>query len=716
MNYKQIIFLIPAILLHQLLTAQTETYTIEKTTFSSDEYDEFAPVFYRSGLVFCTNRNTGLAEYKTSQNVKFIQIYYADSVNGSSKKRPQLFSKELRTRLNDGPASFSSHGDTIYFSRNLIADGNLKSISSSRNKLGIYFAVREGNKWTRIREMRFNNEWYNISTPCISHDGKRVYFASDKPEGHGGSDLYYSEWKDDFWNDPVNLGPVINTKGNEAYPYISASGELFFSSDGHPGRGGKDIFYSRMKDDKWQIPLPLDPPVNSKYDDFALVADSMMCGGYFSSNREKSIDIYRFKTLLPQIFYTEVQKENKYCFIFSDTGAIHADTLNLRYVWDFGDGKKAYGAVVDHCFPGPGNYNVRLDLIDRASGNLFFSKMASKIRLKDFEQPYINSPEAVIAGESVDFDGSDSFLPGFKILGYSWDTGDMNRMQGESIKHVFRQSGEYHVKLGLKVQSVSTGIVQNMGVSKKIVVFNDQQEAAGYLAKLTVEKNQKPDYRHYPNVVIQTEYSAEEEFKKNAVFRIQLLSSDKSVGISSDLFRNIPEKYSVREETDNKTGTYNYFTDDEYLQLMYTCPAFREISGTGFKNIRISMEMVSDPVKKELFHLMKNYGIQADLYFDTYNRLRSTAYLMLDQVVILMNRNPGIRLEIGVHTDNQGSAAANLKLSQTRAQVMVNYLVNRGINVKRLATKGYGGVKPVASNLTENDRKQNRRIELRMIE
>ncbi len=170
---------------------------------------------------------------------------------------------------------------------------NSLSFPSGRNKLGIFYAVLEGKKWTKIRELRFNNEWYNVTTPYLSPDGKRLYFASDKPEGYGGSDLYYCEWKNDYWSDPVNLGPVINTKGNESYPFVNPAGELLFSSDGHPGLGGKDIFFSRPKDNDWLPPVRLDPPVNSQYDDFGIITDSLMSEGYFSSKRNKSVDIFQ---------------------------------------------------------------------------------------------------------------------------------------------------------------------------------------------------------------------------------------------------------------------------------------------------------------------------------------------------------------------------------------------------------------------------------------
>ena len=217
--------------------AQQETYTVKKAPFSSDKYDEYSPVFYMNGIVFCTNCNSGISNYSNSKNERLFNLFYIDTVGRTAGRRPKLFSKDLTTKFNDGPVTFSSKGDTIYYSRNLEVKGKLGELSSGRNKLGIFSALKLGNKWTKIRELRINNEWYNVSTPWLSPDCKRLFFASDKPDGFGGSDLYYSNWKNGYWSDPVNMGPVINTIGNEAYPFVNPAGELFFSSDGHPGFG-----------------------------------------------------------------------------------------------------------------------------------------------------------------------------------------------------------------------------------------------------------------------------------------------------------------------------------------------------------------------------------------------------------------------------------------------------------------------------------------------
>ena len=119
-----------------------------------------------------------------------------------------------------------------------------------------------------------------------------------------------------------------------------------------------------------------------------------------------------------------MQKENNYCSTFRDNGSIVIDTVNLKYRWSFGDEKSSTGAKVSHCFPGPGNYTVRLDIVERETGKLFFTKLIYTLQLRDFEQPYIQSPDFAVKGENVSFDGLKSFLPGYQILSYSWDFGD----------------------------------------------------------------------------------------------------------------------------------------------------------------------------------------------------------------------------------------------------------------------------------------------------
>lgn len=692
-----------------------ESYTISRAPFSVKKYSEYSPAFYMDKIVFSANRKKNLTGYANLSDEGFFNIYYADTTD-KKKAKVKLFSKDLKTRLNDGPVTFSSGGDTVYFSRNLIVKGSLNELSSNRNKLGIFMAVKENDRWTKIREFRHNNEWYNVTTPFLTHDGKRLYFASDKSGGYGGSDLYYCEWKDGFWDEPVNLGETINTSGNEAYPFVNSSGELFFSSDGHPGMGGRDIFVSKQVGNTWLKPVALDPPINSEFDDFGIITDTLVNEGYFSSNREGSISIYHFASNFPQIFYSDFQKENQHCFLFQDSGRINADTSFLQFRWDMGDGTFINGDEVRHCYSAPGNYKVKLDILDRETERIFFSKLDYDLDLKDYEQAYIYSPDFASKGSEIEFNAMKSNLPGTIILDFAWDFGDGNRVAGEPIvKHSYNKSGKYNVNLILTFRSEISGTLKRTIVSKPLMILNDQSEAEAYAAEKNAADNEVPDIMNYNNAFVNINYSAEKHFQKDAVFVLELLTSPEKIELNDEKFSKIPSKYTIKERFDADDSMYHYFTDQQ-LEMMFTYPAFNEIVNSGYNDVQVKLYILKDPIERELYSLKRNYGTMADTYFDTYGRLTSTAYLFLDQVVILMNRHQDIRMEVGVHTDNLGTAANNLKLSQTRAQTMVNYLINRGINAQRLTAKGYGDVYPVAPNVYEADRRFNRRLDFRIIQ
>src|SRR5450759_1872926 len=147
--------------LQQFVLGQTETYTINKASFSSNKYDEFSPVYYKNGIVFCTNRNHSLSNHSTSQNKGLFKINFIDTTRKANWRRARLLSKYLKTKFNDGPVTFNAKCDTVYYSRNQKVEGKLRDLSSTRNKLGIFNAVLDGKKWIKIRELRFNNEWYN---------------------------------------------------------------------------------------------------------------------------------------------------------------------------------------------------------------------------------------------------------------------------------------------------------------------------------------------------------------------------------------------------------------------------------------------------------------------------------------------------------------------------------------------------------------------------
>ena len=132
---------------------------------------------------------------------------------------------------------------------------------------------------------------------------------------------------------------------------------------------------------------------------------------------------------------------------------IAIDTLNLKYVWDFGEGGKASGDSVKHCFPGPGKYKVKLDIYDKVTGNLFFSKLEYEVDFLTNNKPFIKSPDFCLKGDSILFDASTSLSPGSKIINYSWNFGDGTTLQGKDVSHSFVASGEFMVNLVLTIKS-----------------------------------------------------------------------------------------------------------------------------------------------------------------------------------------------------------------------------------------------------------------------
>jgi outer membrane protein OmpA-like peptidoglycan-associated protein len=151
-------------------------------------------------------------------------------------------------------------------------------------------------------ELPFNNDNFSNAHPTITRDGSELYFASNRPGGYGGMDLYMVRKEGPIWSEPINLGPNVNTEGNEMFPFISNIGTLYFASDGHAGLGGLDIFFSeKNQKGEWMIPLNMGVPLNGSQDDFSIYYDDTNDQGYFCSNRsgQGNDDIYffQFKTL-----------------------------------------------------------------------------------------------------------------------------------------------------------------------------------------------------------------------------------------------------------------------------------------------------------------------------------------------------------------------------------------------------------------------------------
>ena len=452
------------------LYAQPDRYIVKAAPFSSRIYDEFSPVFYKGGIVFCSNQSdNSLVSFNDEKN-RLFKIFSVTKKGNTGWTPPKILAKEITTGFNDGPVTFNENGNIIYYSRNTSVENSLRNISDTSNKLGIFSAELINGIWTDIKPFAFNNPLYSFCTPALTPDGQRIYFSSDMPGGNGGMDLFYCDRGNNDWDQPVNLGPVINTPKNESFPFACKFGRLYFASDGLEGFGGKDLFYTQEIKGEWIVPVHLDSAINSAADDFGLVTDSTLENGYFSTNRRKTDDIFSFSSAPVEFTDCDTIKENNYCFTFYDEKHQTIDTILATYQWDFGDGIISIGKEVKHCFPGPGNYSVKLSIIDDLTGDFIAKQVEYKVELENIEQAYINSSDVGIVDKSISFEGVTSDLKGFRITDYFWDFGDGFRSGGPLMNTTFKKKGEYMVKLGLLAEKDSLGVIPKICVMKKIKI------------------------------------------------------------------------------------------------------------------------------------------------------------------------------------------------------------------------------------------------------
>ena len=297
----------------------SEKNTIQKLEINT-KYNEFGAVEWNDNIVFSSSRDEGVSVKRLySWDKQPMLDLYQVSKEGGSVESTTPISGSVNSIHHEGPATFNSDGSKMYFSRNNYHESKKISDQSGIMHVGIYSAELVNGNWENIKPTNLNNPNYIVYHPALSSDSKKLYFASDMPGGKGGTDIYVSDvMEDGTLGAPVNLGSVINTEGNEAFPFIYNEEDLlYFSSDGHVGLGLMDVFVA-VKDENNKIVnvINLGEPINSKKDDIAYYLSEDGFKGFISSNRKGGKggdDIYAFTRIPPLTLrgniYDEVNNE-----------------------------------------------------------------------------------------------------------------------------------------------------------------------------------------------------------------------------------------------------------------------------------------------------------------------------------------------------------------------------------------------------------------------
>jgi len=257
-------------------------------------YGDFAATYTPQGIAYASKRtNAGFLNTRYGwDNGYFLEIFHAQRLNDSTWQKSERSAGHFYSRAHDGPVCFNRSGTEAYITRNIIR----KKKGRSLVYLAIYYTYKTEKGWSKAQMLSFCSPDFNTGHAALGPDEKTLYFASDRKGGAGGTDLYRVQKNGDGWGSPENLGPAINTSGNEMFPFISSDGTmLWFSSDAYPGLGGLDIYSVPLAGGKVQN---AGYPVNTHADDFAYIEDSTEIRGLFSSNRGDFTDrLYTVKKL-----------------------------------------------------------------------------------------------------------------------------------------------------------------------------------------------------------------------------------------------------------------------------------------------------------------------------------------------------------------------------------------------------------------------------------
>lgn len=455
----------------QISAQQPSVYTIKRMPFNISGFNNISPVIVSDGIIFCSDRRySGIEDRTGYDGRRLYNIYKAEKKDTSAYRKPKVIKSDRSNKFNNGPLCIAPDGKTVYFTSE-VETSKIADNRNYKNHSGIFIADLSETQLQSIRPFKYNDNQYDVGQPSISKDGKHLFFASDMPGGLGGSDIYSCEFINGSWSAPVNLGPKVNSPQSENYPYIHSSGKLYFTSNRPGGVGNLDVYFTYLSDGVWEEPYLLPEPINSGADDFAFVAEDDLQKGYFASNRSREDDIYEFVSNIIRKTSCDSIQENNYCYRFSEENAVKYDSLPFRYEWKFGDGTKATGSVVEHCFDAPGTYAVQLDVVNLVTKEVTYNEKSETVVVKEVEQAYISTPDRIGTNQRITLSADSTNLPGWNISQYYWNFGDETIGVGKEIEKRYTKPGTYNIQLIVSTPSEKGASVREACVSKNIVVF-----------------------------------------------------------------------------------------------------------------------------------------------------------------------------------------------------------------------------------------------------
>lgn len=269
------------------LYRDTIRYQVQSLPFNTAGA-EFSPFLAEGGIIFVSDKpRTGLIKHRfTADNSYGTDLFYGKFGQEGQIHSLSRLNRAVNTPFPEGPAVVTQKGKKLVFTR--ADEGGGMQLFEARS-------ILKPDSWVSVKPLRIPG-MRTVGHPAVAEEGRVIYFVSDDPAGYGGTDIYRVVWENKGWSEPQNLGPAVNTAANEMFPTWGADGILRFSSNGHFGLGGLDIYELTFGKDSLVEIRNIGAPINSPADDFGLSLHESGDWGFFSSNRSGGAgedDIYR---------------------------------------------------------------------------------------------------------------------------------------------------------------------------------------------------------------------------------------------------------------------------------------------------------------------------------------------------------------------------------------------------------------------------------------
>ncbi len=672
---------------------------------------DFSPIPYKDGLVFTSTR--GISRMNNRKDVwtkdNFSDLFYSKRKEDGTLEDPIPLFGAINGNYHDGTATFNRPGNMMFFTRNNNDGKSKKGLID----LKIYSASKDADGyWANMEELEFNSDEFTTCHPTLSPDGRRLYFASNRPGGYGGLDIYVVESTLGGWSTPQNLGPTVNSSDNEIFPFMAEDETLYYSSKGHKGLGGLDIFMAQKVDKEdegsWSVRENMGEKFNTKKDDFGFWTNEDKTGGYLSSSRHDGYgkdDIYEWtadNNLLAmggmpyemcvfeagsdrrieraKVTITEVS-ENKNSNNLSDGNLMLAlkpiEENSQEYVLSvIGNQTNEKDVITDFYTDTEGELTSRI-------------KPGKQYRIKSVKKGYEDA-EAIVSYE--DLKSESSYCVPMKrkscmvLNGVVINKEYLNAMPGAEVR----------------VENKCTGETQKytVGVDGKFDLCIECGCEYRFLGmKSGFDSDTEFLYPKSEDCDPEKELEVRLELGVRKIIKTEVVSAPPvaTAPVAPPTIQYVPKVTYVPRTIYEPVTTY--VPAHEMTPGMLNNHFLGDANGTYTEGMVINL--------KDIYYNFDKFDIRLDASKD------------LDRLLQLLRTYPSMHISLESHTDSRGSNAYNKNLSENRAKSARSYLISQGIAAARVTSQGFGEnrLKNRCADgvvCSEAEHQQNRRTEVRV--